>query len=38
MLNIKSCIGQFSGTWELLMHKYSRKIMVIDEKILTSKK
>ena len=37
ILNIKPCIGQISGIWDLLIHKYGRKTMVIDEKILISK-
>jgi len=36
ILNIKPCIGQISGTWELLICEYGRKCMVIGEKILTS--
>ena len=37
MLNYKVCIGQISGTWEILICKYGRKSMGISEKILTSK-
>jgi hypothetical protein len=37
ILNIKPCIGQISGIWDLLIRKYGRKTMVIDEKILISK-
>jgi hypothetical protein len=36
-LNDKVCIGQISGTWEILICKYGRKSMGISEKILTSK-
>ena len=32
ILNIKSCIGQTSGSWGLLMCEYGRKSMIICEK------
>jgi hypothetical protein len=31
-LNIKPCMGQISGTWELLLCEYWRKSMIIGEK------
>jgi hypothetical protein len=31
ILNIKSCIGQTSGSWGLLMCEYGRKSMIICE-------
>jgi hypothetical protein len=31
-LNIKPCMGQISGTWELLLREYWRKSMIIGEK------
>jgi len=36
-LNINPCVGQISGTLELLMCEYGKKGMVIGEKILISK-
>ena len=32
ILNIKSCMGQISGTWELFLCEYWRKNMIIGEK------
>ena len=37
ILNIKSCIGQISGTWELLIRSNGRIRLVSGEMILTSK-
>jgi hypothetical protein len=37
ILNIKPCLGQITGKWELLTHGHYRKSVVIGEKILTSK-
>ena len=37
ILNNKVCIGQISGTWEILIYKFGRKNVGISEKILTSK-
>jgi hypothetical protein len=31
-LNIKPCMGQISGTWEILLCEYWRKSMIIGEK------
>jgi hypothetical protein len=31
ILNIKPCMGQISGTWELLLREYWRKSMIIGE-------